>query len=103
MGADPRRLDGLGDDEAWAALALEHVTGGAVRAHDVGRLQGAYDLDLVLPRGRTAAVEVTTYTGPGVRHRRSLLAQRQRGRGRPAHGVVGAPLPPDLPDVVSAL
>lgn len=85
MGSDPKRLDGLSDDEVWAAVALEHVTGGVVRAHDVGRLQGAYDLDLLLPRGRRAAVEVTTHTGPGVRHHDSLLGPRLRGR---------APAPP---------
>ncbi len=90
MGADPRRLNGLSDDEAYAAVALERVTGGVVRAHDVGRLQGAYDLDLLLPRGRTAAVEVTTHTGPGVRHRNSLLGPRARGRGeRPARAAPG--------------
>ena len=60
MGSDPRRLDGLRPDERAAALLLEHVTGGTVRAHDVGTRQGAYDLHLTYPRGRTAAVEVTT-------------------------------------------
>lgn len=78
MGADPKRLDGLSGDEAFAAVALERVTGGTVRAHDVGRLQGAYDLDLLLPRGRRAAVEVTTYTGPGERPHGSLLGGRLR-------------------------
>ncbi len=81
MGSDPKRLEGLSGDEAYAALALEHVTGGVARAHDVGRLQGAYDLDLSLPRGRRAAVEVTTVAGPGVRHHDSLLGPRSRGRG----------------------
>lgn len=60
MGSDPRRLDGLRPDERAAALLLEHVTGGIVRAHDVGTRQGAYDLHLTYPKGRTAAVEVTT-------------------------------------------
>jgi hypothetical protein len=60
MGSDPRRLDGLRADERAAALVLERVTGGTVRAHDIGTRQGAYDLHLTLPGGRTAAVEVTT-------------------------------------------
>ena len=60
MGSNPRRLDGLRPDERAAALLLEHVTGGTVRAHDVGTRQGAYDLHLTYPKGRTAAVEVTT-------------------------------------------
>lgn len=86
MGSDPRRLDGLSGDEVFAALALEHVTGGVARAHDIGRLQGAYDLDLDLPRGGTAAVEVTTIAGDGVRHRDALLGPRSRGRARrPPH------------------
>ena len=86
MGSDPKRLDGLSGDEVFAALALEHVTGGTARAHDIGRLQGAYDLDLLLPRGRTAAVEVTTIAGDGVRHRDALLGPRARGRARrPPH------------------
>ena len=59
MGSNPRRLDGLRPDERAAALLLEHVTGGTVRAHDVGTRQGAYDLHLTYPKGRTAAVEVT--------------------------------------------
>ena len=61
MGSDPRRLDGLRPDERVAALLLEHATGGTVRAHDIGTRQGAYDLHLTLPGGRTAAVEVTTH------------------------------------------
>lgn len=73
MGKDPRRLDGLGGDERFAAVALERVTGGVATAHDVAPRQGAHDLDLLLPRGRRAAVEVTTIAGPGVRHRVPLL------------------------------
>jgi hypothetical protein len=62
MGSDPRRLDGLRADERAAAHLLERVTGGTVRAHDVGTRQGAYDLHLTFPGGRTAAVEVTSHT-----------------------------------------
>ena len=62
MGSDPRRLDGLRADERAAAHLLEKVTGGTVRAHDVGTRQGAYDLHLTFPGGRTAAVEVTSHT-----------------------------------------
>jgi endonuclease III len=62
MGSDPRRLDGLRADERAAARLLERVTGGTVRAHDVGTRQGAYDLHLTFPGGRTAAVEVTSHT-----------------------------------------
>lgn len=62
MGSDPRRLDGLRADERAAAHLLEKVTGGTVRAHDVGTRQGAYDLHLTLPGGRTAAVEVTSHS-----------------------------------------
>lgn len=96
VGADPKRLDGLSGDEAFAAVALERVTGGTVRAHDVGRLQGAYDLDLLLPRGRRAAVEVTTYTGRGERPHGSLLggrlrvARRRRGTAHPVDRGVTA-------------
>lgn len=61
MGSDPRRLDGLRPDERAAARLLERVTGGTARAHDIGARQGAYDLHLTLPGGRTAAVEVTTH------------------------------------------
>lgn len=119
MGADPKRLDGLSGDEAFAAVALERVTGGTVRAHDVGRLQGAYDLDLLLPRGRRAAVEVTTYTGPGERPHGSLLggrlraARRRRGTAPPLLGdriaagsaTATAPTPSlaDLPTAATAL
>ncbi|MFQ6173193.1 hypothetical protein ACK8HX_16435 [Oryzobacter sp. R7] len=101
MGSDPKRLDGLSDDESFAALALEHITGGVARAHDVGRLQGAYDLDLLLPRGRVAAVEVTTVAGDGVRHREALLGPRSRGRAR--RPPRGADEGVDLPDVLPAL
>lgn len=62
MGSDPRRLDGLRPDERVAAILLERVTGGTVRAHDIGTRQGAYDLHLTLPGGRTAAIEVTSHT-----------------------------------------
>ncbi|WP_392545318.1 hypothetical protein [Oryzobacter sp. 24SJ04S-52] len=103
MGSDPKRLDGLSDDEAYAAVALEHVTGGVVRAHDVGRLQGAYDLDLLLPRGRRAAVEVTTHTGPGVRHRSSLLGPRARGRGQRPELTIDGEVPAGLAEAVTAL
>ena len=61
MGSDPRRHDGLRADERAAARLLERVTGGTVRAHDIGTRQGDYDLHLTLPGGRTAAVEVTTH------------------------------------------
>jgi len=77
MGSHPRRLDGLRDDEQVAARLVERATGATAWAHDVGRRQGAYDVHLTYPGGRTAALEVTTYAGSSSRNGMALL-----GRGR---------------------
>jgi hypothetical protein len=73
MGSDPRRLDGLRTDEQVAARLVERATGATARAHDVGRRQGAYDVHLTYPGGRTAALEVTTHTGETSRRGTTLL------------------------------
>ena len=75
MGNDPRRLDGLRADEQVAAVLVERATGAIARAHDVGTRQGAHDIDLVYPGGRTAALEVTTHAGSGVRQAPALLGR----------------------------
>jgi hypothetical protein len=69
MGSDPGRLRGLRPDERFVALALERATGATAVAEDVGGRQGAVDLRLSYPDGRTAAVEVTSHAGPGARRR----------------------------------
>lgn len=108
MGSDPRRLDGLRADEQVAARLVERATGATARAHDVGRRQGAYDVHLTYPSGRTAALEVTTHAGSASRNGLVLLGRerlsRSRSRPRPSH----APPPADpvlaaLPDAVSDL
>jgi hypothetical protein len=94
MGSDPGRLRGLRPDERAIALALEQVTGATARAHDVGARQGAVDVLLSYPGGRTAAVEVTSHARAGVRRRD---AGRRGGRGawpdprRPWWTAVGEP------------
>ena len=77
MGSDPRRLDGLRADEQVAAVLVERATGATARAHDVGTRQGAHDVDLVYPGGRTAALEVTTHAGSGVRQAPGLLGRER--------------------------
>ncbi len=111
MGSDPGRLRGLRPDERQVAIALEHATGATARARDVGGRQGAVDLLLTFPDGRTAAVEVTSHAREGVRRRD---AARRHGRGawpdptRP-WWTATRPAPPsessleDLPDAVTAL
>ena len=108
MGSDPRRLDGLRADEQVAARLVERATGATARAHDIGRRQGAYDVHLTYPGGRTAALEVTTHAGTAARNGLVLLGRdrlsRTRARARPS----GDPLPADpvltaLPDAVSDL
>ena len=77
MGNDPRRLDGLRADEQVAAVLVERATGAMARAHDVGTRQGAHDIDLVYPGGRTAALEVTTHAGSGARQTPALLGRER--------------------------
>ena len=77
MGSDPRRLDGLRADEQVAAVLVERATGATARAHDVGTRQGAHDVDLVYPGGRTAALEVTTHAGSGARQAPALLGRER--------------------------
>src|SRR6187551_3344415 len=111
MGSDPRRLDGLRADEQVAARLVERATGARARAHDVGHRQGAYDVHLTYPGGRTAALEVTTYAGSSSRTGRALL-----GRDRLSSPAARHPVPPlgdplayvdptlaVLPDAVSLL
>lgn len=97
MGSDPRRLDGLRADEQVAARLVERATGATARAHDVGRRQGAYDVHLTYPGGRTAALEVTTYAGSSSRTGMALL-----GRDRLSNPSGRHPSPPlrDLPTSV---
>ena len=108
MGSDPRRLDGLRADEQVAARLVERATGATARAHDVGRRQGAYDVHLTYPGGRTAALEVTTHAGTASRTGLVLLARERlfrsaAGRDDPdARGVVDPSLTV-LPHAVSEL
>ena len=127
MGSDPRRLDGLRADEQVAARLVERATGATARAHDVGRRQGAYDVHLTYPGGRTGALEVTTHAGAASR-RGLVLLDRERlvvtdprhrvrrlqaglpdgGGDRAASGPVGEESSPDptlrsLPDAVTLL
>jgi hypothetical protein len=83
MGSDPRRLDGLRADEQVAARLVERATGATARAHDVGRRQGAYDVHLTYPGGRTAALEVTTHAGAAARHGLVLLGRDRLARPKP--------------------
>jgi hypothetical protein len=89
MGSDPRRLDGLRADEQVAARLVERATGATARAHDIGRRQGAYDVHLTYPNGRTAALEVTTHAGAATRNGLVLL-----GRDR-LSGTRSGPRPDD--------
>ena len=84
MGSDPRRLDGLRADEQVAARLVERATGATARAHDVGRRQGAYDVHLTYPGGRTAALEVTTHAGAASRNGLVLLGRDRLVRPSPA-------------------
>ena len=114
MGSDPRRLDGLRADEQVAARLVERATGATARAHDVGRRQGAYDVHLTYPGGRTAALEVTTHAGAASRNGLVLLGRDRLARSNPARppdpaspSSDGAPLADPtltaLPDAVSDL
>src|SRR6476659_5411878 len=84
MGSDPRRLDGLRADEQVAARLVERATGATARAHDVGHRQGAYDVHLTYPGGRTAALEVTTHAGVASRNGLVLLGRDRLARPTPA-------------------
>ncbi|MFL6165905.1 MAG: hypothetical protein ACJ710_06445 [Ornithinibacter sp.] len=108
MGSDPRRLDGLRADEQVAARLVERATGATARAHDIGRRQGAYDVHLTYPSGRTAALEVTTHAGAATRNGMVLLGRERLSRNRTRPRPSGEPLPADpvltaLPDAVSDL
>jgi len=95
MGSDPRRLDGLRADEQVAARLVERATGATARAHDVGRRQGAYDVHLTYPGGRTGALEVTTHAGAASRRGLVLLGRERLALTDSWHRV-GHP-PPGLP------
>ncbi|HEU5242511.1 MAG TPA: hypothetical protein VFU25_10870 [Ornithinibacter sp.] len=99
MGNDPRRLDGLRADEHTAAVLVEHATGATARAHDVGARQGVHDIDLAYPDGRTAALEVTTHAGSGVRHAPALLGRDRTTWPNPGRWswTVGIGNPRDIP------
>jgi hypothetical protein len=108
MGSDPRRLEGLRADEQVAARLVERATGATARAHDIGRRQGAYDVHLTYPNGRTAALEVTTHAGAASRNGLVLLGRDRLSRKRAQPQPHGTPAPPDpvlaaLPDAVSDL
>ena len=108
MGSDPRRLDGLRADEQVAARLVERATGATARAHDVGRRQGAYDVHLTYPGGRTAALEVTTHAGTASRNGLVLLGRDRLSRSVTRPQPSDAPPPADpaltaLPDAVSDL
>jgi hypothetical protein len=108
MGSNPRRLDGLRADEQVAARLVERATGATARAHDVGRRQGAYDVHLTYPSGRTAALEVTTHAGTAARNGLALLGRDRLSRTgtRPRPDDVAPPADPvltALPDAVSDL
>lgn len=108
MGTDPRRLDGLRADEQVAARLVERATGAAARANDVGTRQGAYDVFLTWPGGRTGALEVTSHAGSATRHGVVLLGRERLVPPRRPAPPAG-PRPPldaalaTLPDAVSAL
>ena len=87
MGSDPRRLDGLRADEQVAARLVERATGATARAHDVGRRQGAYDVHLTYPGGRTGALEVTTHAGAASRRGLVLLGRDRLVLTDPGHRV----------------
>ncbi len=108
MGSDPRRLDGLRADEQVAARLVERATGATARAHDVGHRQGAYDVHLTYPNGRTAALEVTTHAGTAARNGLVLLGRDRLSRTAIRPQPNDVPLPADpvltaLPDAVSDL
>ena len=84
MGSNPRRLEGLRADEQVAARLVERATGATARAHDVGHRQGAYDVHLTYPGGRTAALEVTTHAGAASRNGLVLLGRDRLARSKPA-------------------
>ncbi len=108
MGSDPRRLDGLRADEQVAARLVERATGATARAHDIGRRQGAYDVHLTYPSGRTAALEVTTHAGAATRNGLVLLGRdrlfHNGTRPRPSDAAPAAdPVLTGLPGAVSDL
>ena len=108
MGTDPRRLDGLRAGEQVAARLVERATGARARANDVGTLQGAYDVFLTFPGGRTGALEVTSHAGSASRRGVVLLGRERLAHPRRQAPPRAAHLPPDpalttLPDAVSAL
>jgi hypothetical protein len=103
MGSDPRRLDGLRTDEKVAARLVERATGARARAHDVGRRQGAYDVHLTYPGGRTAALEVTTYAGSSSRTGRALLGRDRLSNPGARHPVPPLGDPPALVDPTLAV
>lgn len=49
----------LRGEELWAARMIQVAVDAPVRQHDDGSLPGMHDLDIVFPRGKIAAVEVT--------------------------------------------
>ncbi|MEO6998680.1 MAG: hypothetical protein ABI112_11400 [Terracoccus sp.] len=67
----------MGPNELEAARLLERITGGVVFLADHGGRQGIHDLDLRLPDGTLAAVEVTSYARPGHAETAGILAKQE--------------------------
>ena len=68
------RLAGLTSVEHRAAGAVARGVGATAEAHDVGGRQGAVDVILTYPDGRTGALEVTSYAEEGSQERDVILA-----------------------------
>ena len=69
-------LADLSDEERWAAGAVARATGATPEAHDVGGRQGAVDVTLAYPDGKTGALEVTSHAAEGVRQRDAILGRQ---------------------------
>ncbi|WP_124259346.1 hypothetical protein [Rhodococcus ruber] len=67
-------LNGLSRHEQAAAVAIAAVLGAQARSYDVDGRQGVVDVELMYPGGSTAALEITSHAGEGIRQRDSLLA-----------------------------
>lgn len=76
MGLVTDELTGLSPEEQWAAFEVARATGATSHAHDIGGRQGAVDVTLAYPDGRTGALEVTSHTEEGVQERDAILTRR---------------------------